>query len=112
MPETSPALAGYRITNPVKGPQNCRPDWFSGCRAGANFLQPRRRETPRRLHLQFESESSQLEPARAAIEESHGAIDIVSDEEILVAQSWLARHEGIFVEPQAAAGIARTFQML
>ena len=35
--------------------------------------------------------------ARAAIAESRGAIDVVSDEEIVAAQSWLARHEGIFV---------------
>src|SRR6476620_9430609 len=34
--------------------------------------------------------------ARAAIVESHGAIDIVSDAEIHAAQSWLAKHEGIF----------------
>src|SRR6266566_8401127 len=34
--------------------------------------------------------------ARAAIAESHGAIDIVSDEEIIAAQTWLAGYEGIF----------------
>jgi len=44
--------------------------------------------------------------ARAAIVESRGAIDIVSDEDILAAQSWLAQHEGIFVEPASAASIA------
>jgi threonine synthase len=44
--------------------------------------------------------------ARAAIAESRGAIDVVTDEEILAAQSWLARHEGIFVEPASAAAIA------
>ncbi len=44
--------------------------------------------------------------ARAAIAESRGAIDVVSDEEILAGQSWLARHEGIFVEPASAAAIA------
>ena len=48
--------------------------------------------------------------ALSAIEESHGAIDIVSDEEILVAQTWLARHEGIFVEPASAAAIAGLFK--
>src|SRR5438094_1244591 len=32
--------------------------------------------------------------ARVAIEESRGAIDIVSDEEIAAAQTWLAQHEG------------------
>src|ERR1700738_1960491 len=37
--------------------------------------------------------------ARAALDESKGAIDVVSDEEILAAQSWLASKEGIFVEP-------------
>jgi threonine synthase len=48
--------------------------------------------------------------ARAAILESHGAIDVVSDEEILAAQMWLARHEGIFVEPASAAPIAGLFK--
>ena len=48
--------------------------------------------------------------ARAAIAESHGAIDVVSDEEIVAAQSWLAHHEGIFVEPASAASIAGLFK--
>jgi threonine synthase len=48
--------------------------------------------------------------ACAAIAESHGTIDIVSDEEILEAQSWLAKHEGIFVEPSSAAAIAGLFK--
>ncbi len=48
--------------------------------------------------------------ARAAITESRGAIDVVSDEEIVAAQSWLARHEGIFVEPASAAAIAGLFK--
>ena len=48
--------------------------------------------------------------ARAAIEESRGAVDVVTDEEILAAQTWLARHEGIFVEPASAAAIAGLFK--
>ncbi len=48
--------------------------------------------------------------ARAAITESHGAIDVVSDEDILTAQSWLAQKEGIFVEPASAAPIAGLFK--
>jgi len=48
--------------------------------------------------------------ASAAIAESHGTIDIVSDEQILAAQAWLARHEGIFVEPASAATIAGLFK--
>src|ERR1043166_7849296 len=48
--------------------------------------------------------------ARAAIEESHGAIDVVADEEILEAQLWLARSEGIFVEPPSAAPVAGLFK--
>src|ERR1700736_2264207 len=48
--------------------------------------------------------------ARAAIEESRGAIDIVDDTEILEAQAWLARNEGIFVEPASAASIAGLFK--
>jgi threonine synthase len=48
--------------------------------------------------------------ARAAITESHGAIDVVTDEEILAAQTWLARNEGIFVEPASAASVAGLFK--
>ena len=48
--------------------------------------------------------------ARAAIVESHGAIDVVSDEDILAAQRWLAQQEGIFVEPASAASIAGFFK--
>jgi threonine synthase len=48
--------------------------------------------------------------ASAALDESKGAIDIVTDDEILAAQSWLASNEGIFVEPASAAPIAGLFQ--
>jgi threonine synthase len=48
--------------------------------------------------------------ACAAIEESRGSIDIVTDDEIVDAQIWLARHEGIFVEPASAAAIAGLFK--
>ena len=44
--------------------------------------------------------------ALQAVEKSGGAIDIVSDEEMLAAQRWLASREGIFVEPASAAPIA------
>ena len=46
------------------------------------------------------------ETADAAIRDSGGAIDIVTDPEILSAQRWLAANEGIFVEPASAASIA------
>jgi threonine synthase len=48
--------------------------------------------------------------AAAAIKDSGGAIDIVTDEEILSAQRWLASKEGIFVEPASAASIAGLFK--
>src|SRR6266487_2584144 len=48
--------------------------------------------------------------ARAAIVESQGGIDVVSDDDILAAQRWLAQHEGIFVEPASAASIAGLFK--
>ena len=47
-----------------------------------------------------------------AIRNSAGGVDIVTDEEILAAQSWLASHEGIFVEPASAASIAGLFKRL
>ena len=50
--------------------------------------------------------------AKAAIQESGGCIDIVTDEEILDAQAWLARNEGIFVEPASAASVAGLIKSL
>jgi threonine synthase len=47
--------------------------------------------------------------ARAAMDESKGDVDVVTDQEILAAQSWLAQNEGIFVEPASAASIAGLF---
>ena len=44
--------------------------------------------------------------ATEAVEKSGGAVDVVTDEEILAAQRWLAANEGIFVEPASAAGVA------
>ena len=46
------------------------------------------------------------EGARNAVRESGGAIESVTDEEILEAQSLLAREEGVFCEPASAAGLA------
>lgn len=46
------------------------------------------------------------ELANAAIRDSGGSIDIVTDAEILAAQQWLAANEGIFVEPASAASVA------
>jgi threonine synthase len=48
--------------------------------------------------------------AGAAIVESRGAINVISDEDILAAQKWLAQQEGIFVEPASAASIAGFFK--
>src|SRR5260370_39678574 len=44
--------------------------------------------------------------ANTALEESHGHIDKVTDEEILAAYKLIARTEGIFVEPACAAPLA------
>ena len=46
------------------------------------------------------------ETADAAVRDSQGTVDIVTDEQILFAQRWLAANEGIFVEPASAAGVA------
>ncbi len=43
--------------------------------------------------------------------ESHGAIDMVSDEEILQAYQDLAKMEGIFVEPASAAALAGALKL-
>ena len=48
--------------------------------------------------------------ASAAMKDSGGSCGIVTDEEILAAQRWLAANEGIFVEPASAASIAGLFK--
>jgi threonine synthase len=50
--------------------------------------------------------------AVAAMRDSGGSVDIVTDEAILAAQSWLATNEGIFVEPASAASIAGLLKCL
>ncbi len=44
--------------------------------------------------------------ARAAVRESGGAFEAVTDEELLAARTLLAQEEGVFVEPSSAAPIA------
>ncbi len=45
-------------------------------------------------------------PALEAVDESHGAIRAVTDDELLDAWSFLARHESVFCEPASAASVA------
>lgn len=52
------------------------------------------------------------EGANTAVRESCGMIDIVTDQQILEAQRWLASHEGIFVEPASAASVAGLMKCL
>ncbi len=52
------------------------------------------------------------EGAIRAKEESQGAIEAVTDEEILEAYLYLARVEGLFVEPASAASLAGVWRML
>jgi threonine synthase len=44
--------------------------------------------------------------AVTAFKDSQGGVDIATDAELFAAQKWLASHEGVFVEPASAAGIA------
>ena len=46
------------------------------------------------------------EDAMAAVTDSRGAIEAVTDEEILAAYGMLASHEGVFCEPASAASVA------
>ena len=48
--------------------------------------------------------------ALAARDESGGAIEAVTDREILAAYRLLAREEGVFVEPASAASVAGLLQ--
>lgn len=50
--------------------------------------------------------------AAAAVEESHGCVEAVTDEEILNAYALLAASEGVFCEPASAASIAGLIKLL
>lgn len=50
--------------------------------------------------------------AEAARDESHGVIDMVTDEEIVEAYQHLARTEGIFCEPASAASVAGVIKLM
>ena len=50
--------------------------------------------------------------ALAAVRESGGLIESVTDDEILAAQRLLAREEGIFCEPASAAGLAGLLKLV
>lgn len=50
--------------------------------------------------------------AEAARDESHGVIDMVTDEEIVEAYKHLARTEGIFCEPASAASVAGVIKLM
>lgn len=50
--------------------------------------------------------------ATDAMSHSGGTVDIVTDQEILAAQKWLASSEGIFVEPASAASVAGLLRCL
>lgn len=50
--------------------------------------------------------------AEAARDESHGAIDMVSDNEILEAYKLLAAKDGVFAEPASAASVAGLLKMI
>jgi threonine synthase len=52
------------------------------------------------------------EGALAAVRESAGLIESVTDDEILAAQGLLAREEGIFCEPASASGIAGLLKLV
>jgi len=49
--------------------------------------------------------------AEAARDKSRGLIDMVTDKEILSAYKFLARNEGVFVEPASAASVAGIFKL-
>ena len=112
MPETS------RRTGPViasierrKLHAAARHDRVPGGGRGADVSWPRVVENPETIASAIRiGNPASWEAAKQAVQDSRGAIDIVTDDEILAAQSWLATHEGIFVEPASAAPIAGLFK--
>jgi threonine synthase len=52
------------------------------------------------------------EGALAAVRQSGGLIESVTDDEILAAQELLAKEEGVFCEPASAAGIAGLLKLV
>ena len=64
-----------------------------------------------RARKRFEPEVLRLDLV-AARDESGGYFRAVTDDEILSAQRQLAAHDGVFVEPASAAGVAGILQSL
>ena len=86
---------------------------FPGGGGRADFPRARDRSSPRRSPAPSASATRRVGSwRRAAMRDSGGAVDIVTDEEILLAQRWLAANEGIFVEPASAAGVAGLLKWL
>jgi threonine synthase len=68
---------------------------------GAPVLEPRTVATAIRI-----GNPASWQKAVQALEESHGLIEKVTDEEIIEAYKMVARYEGLFVEPASAASLA------
>jgi threonine synthase len=89
-----------------------RPRLYGFQAAGAApIVQGRRVERPETVASAIRiGNPARWQEAVAALDESGGRIEAVTDEEILEAQRWLASSEGVFCEPASAAAIAGVFK--
>lgn len=74
--------------------------------AGRPFKHPKTVATAIRI-----GNPASWELANAALRESHGKIDAVTDAEILKAYLFLTRNEGVFCEPASAASVAGVLKL-
>ena len=101
-----------RATSPPTGRAFARPATSRGCSATRpparrRWSTARRWPSPRRSPARSASAiPARWEEAMAAVTESRGAIEAVTDDEILAAYRLLAAREGVFCEPASAASVA------
>lgn len=103
---------GFR-TWQAAGRATKRPKMMGWQAAGAApIVEKRRIEKPETIATAIQiGNPARWKEAEAARDESGGAIEKVTDEEIKNAYLFLAAHEGVFCEPASAAGVAGMLQM-
>lgn len=104
---------GFKLYHEL-GKSESRPRmWGFQASGAAPIVHGRRFEHPETVATAIRiGNPASWEYATAALEESQGHIDEVSDDEILAAYALLSKKEGVFCEPASAASVAGLLKMV